>query len=85
MKTIKTTYQVDGCTEPCWVVLSVGVKVRIAKFYHYIGRNTILVSEIFNENGKELVNSEEEIDGDFDSLTASDAVRIAKEHSVYLY
>ena len=84
MKAIKTTYKVDGCTEPCWVVLSVGVKVRIAKFYHYIGKNTLIVSEIFDENGKELINSEEEINGDFDSLTAEDAVRIAKNNSAYI-
>ena len=84
MKAIKTTYKVDGCTEPCWVVLSVGVKVRIAKFYHYIGKNTLIVSEIFDENGKELINSEEEINGDFDSLTAEDAVSIAKNNSAYI-
>lgn len=82
MKAIKTTYKVDGCTEPCWVVGSSDKTfVRISKFYHLIGRHTILVREYVDGE----FNSEEEVTGDFDSLTTQDVVRIAKQHSVYIY
>lgn len=84
MKAIKTTYEVDGCIEPCWMVGTGMIQVRIAKFHHLIGKDTLLVTEIWNEDGKPFVNSNEEIDGDFDSLTASDAVRITKEQSAYI-
>lgn len=81
MKATKTTYDVYGCPEPCWVVGSEDTYVRIAPFYHIIGKNTLLVSEYVDGE----FNSSEEINGDFDSLTASDAIRIAKQHSVYIY
>lgn len=81
MKAIKTTYEVDGCIEPCWEVGSDNTFVRISKFYHLIGRHTLLVREYVDGE----FNSEEEVTGDFDSLTAQDAIRIAKQHSVYIH
>lgn len=80
MKATKTTYMVEGCKEPCWEVTDGFSMVRISPFYHYVGRDTLLVSEYIDGD----FNSEEEINGDFASLTASDAVRIAKENCAYL-
>lgn len=41
----KTTYMVDGCQEPCFEVSDGYTMVRIAKMYHYIGWNTLAMSE----------------------------------------
>lgn len=80
METKKTTYKVDGCTEPCFEVSDGYTLVRIAKFYHYVGHNTILVTEYLDGD----FNSQEEMDLDFDSLSLTDAEQIAKKFSVYL-
>lgn len=76
----KTTYEVDGCTEPCFEVSDGYTMVRIAKMYHYIGKDTIIVEEYLDGD----YNSSEEWDGDFDSLTPSSAKNIAQKFSVYL-
>lgn len=80
LKVKKTTYEVDGCTEPCWEVSNGYTMIRIAPFYHYIGLDTIILSEYM---GGEF-NSVEEWDYDFDELTQRDALILAKKFSVYL-
>lgn len=76
----KTTYQVDGCEEPCFEVTDGFVMVRIAKMYHFIGKSTIAISEY--HEGK--WNGSDEWEGDFDSLTVTDALRLARKFSAYL-
>jgi len=76
----KTTYEVEGCKEPCFEVTDGYTMVRIAKMYHLIGKNTLIVKEYLDGD----YNSSEEFDGDFDSLTPSSAKNIAQKFSVYL-
>ena len=78
----ETTYFVDGCEEPCWEVWSEGftVLVRIAKCYHYVGSDTLILSEYVDD----VFNGEDEWTGDFDSLTSKAAVGLAKKFSAYL-
>lgn len=80
IKVEKTTYMVDGCKEPCFEVSDGYTLVRIAKMYHYIGKNTLAVSEYLDGD----YNSSEELDGNFDSLSEADAKRIAMKYSIYL-
>lgn len=76
----KTTYLVEGCQEPCFEVSDGYTMVRIAKYYHYIGKNTLILSEYIDGEW----NSSDEWDGDFDTLSESDAKALAKKYSVYL-
>ena len=76
----KTTYMVDGCQEPCFEVSDGYTMVRIAKMYHYIGKNTLVIKEYIDGE----YNSSDEWDGDFDELSDSEAKRIAQKYSVYL-
>ena len=76
----KTDYEVEGSKEPCFEVTDGFTMVRIAKMYHYVGKDTLVVSEYVDGD----YNSTDELVGDFDSLTETDAKRIAKEYSVYL-
>lgn len=76
----KTTYEVDGCTEPCFEVSDGFTMVRIAKMYHYIGKNTLSINEYVDGD----YNSSDEWTGDFDSLTKDDAKRIAQKYSAYI-
>lgn len=76
----KTTYEVEGSTEKCFEVTDGYTMVRIAKLYHFIGRDTLIISEYLDGS----YNSSEEWNDDFDSLTKADAKRIAQEYSVYL-
>jgi hypothetical protein len=76
----KTTYEVEGCKEPCFEVTDGFTMVRIAKMYHYIGKDTLAMSEYLDGEW----NSSDEWTGDFDSLTATEAKRLAQEYSVYL-
>ena len=76
----KTTYNVEGIEEPCYEVTDGFTMVRIAKMYHYIGNDTLVVSEyLYGE-----FNGTEEIVGDFDSLSETYVKRIAHEQSAYL-
>lgn len=76
----KTTFQVDGMKEKCFIVTDGYTKIRINKYYHFIGHDTLFITQWLN--GK--FHSSEEWDGDFDSLTKTDAINIAKRFSVYL-
>lgn len=76
----KTTYLVDGCEEPCWEVSNGYTIVRIAPFYHYIGHDTIMLSEYLDGE----FNSDEEWDYDFGELNQNNVLRLAKRFSVYL-
>ena len=76
----KTTYEVEGSTEPCFKVTDGYTMIRIAKMYHYIGESTLIIKEYLEGE----FNSVDEWNGDFDSLTVTDAIRIAKKYSVYL-
>lgn len=76
----KTTYKVQGCEEKCWEITNGSIMVRIAKLYHLIGRDTIVLTEYDNGN----YQNDEEWDIDFDTITKSDALRIAKQFSIYL-
>ena len=80
LKVKKTTYKVDGSTEPCFEVSGECAMVRIAPFYHFVGPDTILVTEYLDGEW----NSEDEWTGDFDNLTEDGAVEIATRYSVYL-
>ena len=83
MKVERTTYKVDGCNEPCINVTSDDgyVLVRIAKLYHIIGEDTILLTEYLGG----AYDNDEEFEVDFDSITDEDAIRLAKGFSVYLH
>ena len=76
----KTTYEVEGCKEPCFEVTDGYTMVRIAKMYHYIGKNTLAITEYLDGD----YNSSDEWTGDFDSLTNEKAKNIAQKFSVYL-
>lgn len=76
----KTTYEVEGSTEKCFEVTDGYTMVRIAKMYHYIGKDTLIIKEYLDGE----YNSSDEWNGDFDSLTEADAKRIAQRYSVYL-
>jgi len=76
----ETTYLVEGCQEPCFEVSDGYTMVRIAKMYHYIGRDALVLTEYLDGE----FNSSDEWDGDFDSLTESDAKALAKKFSAYL-
>lgn len=80
VKVEKTTYEVEGSTEPCFEVSDGFTMVRIAKMYHYIGKNTLIIKEYVDGE----YNSSDEWDGDFDELSDSEAKRIAQKYSVYL-
>ena len=78
--TKKTTYDVDGYSEPCFEVTDGYVMVRIAPCYRLVGANTIFVTEYIDGE----FNSREEWKGDFNSLTKQQATMIAKKCSAYL-
>ena len=82
MKAKKTSYNVDGCKEPCFEIKSDDgfVLVRLAPYYHYYGKTTIIATEYLDGD----FNSREEINEDFESLTKTKAVKIATNYSVYL-
>lgn len=82
MKVRKTTYKVYGSEEPCFEVSSDdnSVMVRISTCYHYLGSNSIYVTEYIDGE----FNSIEEIRGDFKFLTEDEAISIAKRISVYI-
>lgn len=82
MKTIKTTFEIDGMNESCYETSNSdkSVLVRISTCYHYLQANTLFVSEYIDGE----CNSQKEIDGDFKKLTAAKAEQIAKRMSVYL-
>ena len=76
----KTTYLVEGVQEPCFEVSDGFTMVRIAKMYHYLGGDTLEMTEFLDGQW----NGSEEWKGDFDSLTERDAIRLVKEYSAYL-
>ena len=76
----KTTYDAEGIEEACYEVTDGFTKVRIAKMYHYIGNDTLVVSEYLDGE----FNGSEEIIGDFDTLTEDGAKNIARRYSAYL-
>ena len=76
----KTTYEVEGCAEPCFEVSDGFTMVRIAKMYHYIGKDTLIIKEYLDGEH----NSSDEWTGDFDALTEADAKRIAQKYSAYI-
>ena len=76
----KTTYEVEGCKEPCFEVTDGYTMVRIAKMYHYIGKNTLAITEYLDGD----YNSSDEWNGDFDSLSEADAIRIAHKYCAYI-
>lgn len=76
----KTTYKVDGYKEPCFEVSNGFAMVRLAKCYHLIGGDTLLMTEYLDGNW----NAQEEWMVDFDALTKADARELAKRFSVYL-
>lgn len=80
IKVKKTTYMVDGCKEKCFEVTNGSVMVRIAKLYHFVGRDSLIMKEYIDGE----FNSSEEWNGDFDSLTKKDAKRLALQFSIYL-
>lgn len=76
----KTTFEVEGTTQECFIVTDGFSKVRICKCYHLYSHNTIFVTEWIEGD----FNSEDEWDYDFDMLDEEDAVEIAKKYSIYL-
>lgn len=80
IKVTRTTYMVEGMNEPCIEVSDGYTMVRISKCYHYIGKDTLYLAEYLDGD----FNSNEEWDGDFDSLTDNDARRLAKKFSIYI-
>lgn len=82
MKVERTKFLVEGIQEPCIIVSNEdgSVKVRISTCYHYLGKNSLYVREIIDDE----FNAEDELTGDFKKLTDSDAIRIAKKFSAYL-
>lgn len=81
MKVTRTTFEIYGCKEPCIIVDNeYGTQVRISKMYHYIGDDALCLREYIDGE----FNAEDEWNGDFDELTDSDALILAKKFSVYL-
>lgn len=81
LKVKKGTYEPEeGCVEPCIIVTNGWCEIRIAKCYHYFGGNTLFVTEFHNGE----FNSQQEINGDFNTLTKQEALRIAKSCSAYI-
>lgn len=76
----KTTYKVDGSKEPCFEITDGYTMVRIAPYYHYIGKTTILITQYLGDS----FHSQEEWDYEWDYLTKKDALEISKKYSVYL-
>ena len=76
----KTTYEVEGCTEPCFEVSNGNTMVRIAKMYHYIGNDSISLTEYLDGE----YNSSDEWTGDFEELSETDVKLMAKKFSAYL-
>lgn len=77
----KTTNSVEGSTEPCYLVTNGYATVRISKCYHLVGRSSLYVTTYLGDEW----NGEEEIEGDFESLTFMEVRRIAKQNCAYLY
>lgn len=80
IKVKKTTYEVEGCKEPCFEVTDGFTMVRIAKMYYYLGKSTLLIKEYVDGE----YNSSDEWTGDFDKLTPAKAKSIAQKYSAYL-
>ncbi len=76
----KTTYDAEGIEEACYEVTDGFTLVRIARMYHYIGKDSLEISEYLDGE----LNSKEEMVGDLDSLTPVVVKNIAREYSVYL-
>lgn len=76
----ETTYEVEGSVEPCFEVTDGFTMVRIAPFYHYYGRTTILITEYL---GGEF-NSSDDWDLTWDYVEESEAKEIAINYSAYL-
>lgn len=76
----KTTYEVDGIQESCFEVSNGYCMVRIAKMYHYLGKNTLILTEYLDGEW----NAEDELTGDYDTLTESDAKQLARKFSAYI-
>lgn len=51
MKVERTTFECEGIKEPCIMVSNEdgSVKVRISTCYHYIGKNSLYVREIIDD------------------------------------
>lgn len=82
MSTIKkTTYEVEGSIEPCFEVTCGSAMVRIAKCYHYLGSDTIKMTEFLDGE----FNGSDEYKGDFDTLNNAGAHLLAKEFSSHIY
>lgn len=76
----KTTYEVEGIQEPCFEVSNGYAMVRIATCYHYLGSNTLYLTEYLDGE----YNGSDEWDGDFEELSMYEARKLAKEFSAYL-
>lgn len=79
-KITRTTYEVDGCKEPCILVGEGYAQVRISKCYHMIGSDTLYMTEILGGE----VNAVDEFTGDYDLLDDFTAISLAKQFSPYL-
>lgn len=83
MKIERTTFEVDGCTEPCIEVTSSGsdyAMVRIHPCYHLIGNNTVYATEYCDG----AFNSQDEYDFEFEELTRNQIMHIAREQSIHI-
>lgn len=84
LKVKRTTFEpkgYEGYEEPCIIVGNDDdAYVRISKCHHYIGNDTLYVAEVLDG----MVNSMDEINGDYDFLSDNDARDIARRHSVYI-
>lgn len=79
-KVTRTTFEADGVKEPCIVVSNDYAQVRISKYYHYVGSDTLNITEYIDGE----FNSQEEWQGDYDLLSDFDAICLAKQYSAYL-
>ena len=81
IKVTRTTFEVDGTREKCIIVSNdCGVEVRFSKMYYYLKSHGLYVCEFIDG---EYNNSEEWV-GDFDKLSDNDAIKLAKDFSIYL-
>lgn len=76
----KTTFEVEGCKEPCIEVSNGCCMVRISKCHRLIGRSSLYIREYLDG----FYNGEDEFTGNFDSLSDEDAIRLARQYSAYL-
>lgn len=80
----RTTFLIQCSQEPCIIVRNKSnnpkTYVRISNCYHFIGSNSLYIEEFIDGD----LNASEEYKGNFANLTDLEAIKLAKDFSVYI-